>query len=421
MVRAEVELELSGSALPVAETFTGTADDDGRVTVMVRNGLLEVFVRAGTPDPLCAWMGSGEVTVSDGPATITFDELRVACQEGRAAVQAAPTMAQPRVTPPPPPAQTAGNLIRNPGFEAGLTEWHSTRFINPADSATFDVTDGRSISGARSAVGVDTQPGNLGRLYQDVTDRMVVGRTYEIGGWIRTESVDGEVVIGLDYVRADGWTPGAGSYVWEVGHLTGTRDWTYFEGAFVLPPAPPGAGASALWFLFDFNNGAGTAWWDDVFLREISRPDLAAGCLNGASLLAALRSADWSTSALHAHGLHAPVPEPRLALAAGQSAFAQNRANLRGDHSLLATRVGQIRGSAADTAEVRILDGPWCGPDFVWWLVESRDAAVADAAGGIPDDGFERGRVTGWVAEVDQHSRVNLTPNQNELGGPRRR
>ena len=225
-------------------------------------------------------------------------------------------------------AQATENLIRNPGFEAGLSEWHSTRDINPADSATFDVTDGRSISGAMSAVGVDSQPGNLGRLYQDVTDRMIAGRTYEIGGWTRTEGVEGQVVIGLDYVNSDGWTPGGESYVWELGHVTGTRDWTYFESdPFVLPAAPPRAGATALWFLFDFNNGAGTAWWDDVFLREASRPAPAAACLNGGSASSA-----------------------RLALATGQPAFAANRANLRENHGLLATRE---RASASNSSAAR--------------------------------------------------------------------
>ena len=324
----------------------------------------------------------------------------------------------PRMTSPAPTTETAGNLIRNPGFEAGLIEWRSTRFINPADSATYQAAVGQSISGATSAVGLEAQPGNLGRLYQDVTARTVVGRAYEIGGWIRTDGVEGEVVIGLDYVRADGWTPGAGSYVREVGRLTRTREWTYFESdPFVLPPAPPEAGASALWFLFDFNNGSGTAWWDDVFLREVDRADAMSGCLNGASLLAARRSADWLTFALHDHGLHAPVLEPRLALAAGQTAFAQDRANLRGDHSLLATRVGQIRGTSEDHAEVRILDGPWCGPDFVWWLVESHRAAVADTAGQI-DDGFERDTVTGWIAEVDQYSARQPRPEPRRTGRP---
>ena len=64
--------------------------------------------------------------------------------------QVATNADQPPVTSPSP-GQTDGNLIRNPGFEAGLTEWHSTRFINPADRATFDVTDRRSVGGARSA------------------------------------------------------------------------------------------------------------------------------------------------------------------------------------------------------------------------------------------------------------------------------
>ncbi len=79
LVETEVELELSGGAHAAPQTFTRTTDDDGRVTVMVESGLYEVFVRAGTPDPLCGWIGSGAVTVSDGPATITLDQLWVAC------------------------------------------------------------------------------------------------------------------------------------------------------------------------------------------------------------------------------------------------------------------------------------------------------------------------------------------------------
>ena len=82
-VRTEVEVELSGSAHPVAESLTLTTDDDGQLTVMAAGtGLLEVFVRAAPSDldPLCGWLGSGKVTVSDSPATLILDELWVACQ-----------------------------------------------------------------------------------------------------------------------------------------------------------------------------------------------------------------------------------------------------------------------------------------------------------------------------------------------------
>ncbi len=80
LVGTEVELELSGGPGPAAQTFARTTDDDGRVTVMVESGLYEVFVRADSNDPLCGWIGSGAVTVSDGPATIILDQLWVACE-----------------------------------------------------------------------------------------------------------------------------------------------------------------------------------------------------------------------------------------------------------------------------------------------------------------------------------------------------
>ena len=80
LVTTEVELELSGGPRPAAQTFARTTDDDGRVTVMVESGLYEVFVRADSNDPLCGWIGSGAVTVSDGPATLILDQLWVACE-----------------------------------------------------------------------------------------------------------------------------------------------------------------------------------------------------------------------------------------------------------------------------------------------------------------------------------------------------
>ncbi len=80
LVRTEVELELSGEAHPVAQSLTRTTDGSGRITVMAESGLLEVFVRAATPDPLCGWIGGGSVTVSGGRATLTLDDLWVACE-----------------------------------------------------------------------------------------------------------------------------------------------------------------------------------------------------------------------------------------------------------------------------------------------------------------------------------------------------
>jgi hypothetical protein len=158
--------------------------------------------------------------------------------------------------------QTPTNLVENPGFQTGtLDSWHTTRELNPEDTANWFAADcGRTDF--YCAEGMEAEPGNLGRLYQDVTGKTVVGRTYKIGGWIATSNVEGAAVIGLDYVQPNGWTPGP-------GFLTGSNDWTYFESEeFVLPPMPDDC--VALWFLFDFNLGSGYAHWDDVFLIEVS-------------------------------------------------------------------------------------------------------------------------------------------------------
>ena len=90
------------------------------------------------------------------------------------------------------------NLLTNPGFESGLSGWSDT-----SDSATWTISND-AFSGINSVKGVEVNPSNLGRLYQDFTNNLNVGRMYKIGGWIKTEDVSGQVVIGLDYVMSNG-------------------------------------------------------------------------------------------------------------------------------------------------------------------------------------------------------------------------
>jgi hypothetical protein len=155
------------------------------------------------------------------------------------------------------------NLIQNPGFEAELGWWSIS-----GGTATYTVSSVNPKYGTYSAFGQEVNEGSLGRLYQDVTGIVSSGRKYKISGWLKTEGVAGYVVIALDYVTSGGWSPADG-YVKEIGYVTGTSDWTYFESAiFTLPPMP--ADCVACWFLFDFNAGKGLAWWDDVQLVEVT-------------------------------------------------------------------------------------------------------------------------------------------------------
>jgi hypothetical protein len=160
------------------------------------------------------------------------------------------------------PSKPSPNLLKNPDFEDKLLYWGDTK-----DSATYTASDQEPYEGSYCTKGVEVHKGNLGRLYQDVTGIVKVGERYKIGGWIKTEDVVGNVVIALDYVDEYGWCPSDG-YVKEIGHVAGTTDWTYYESEwFMLPPMPEDCVAA--WFLFDFNNGKGTAYWDDVLLIHI--------------------------------------------------------------------------------------------------------------------------------------------------------
>jgi hypothetical protein len=160
------------------------------------------------------------------------------------------------------------NLLTNPGFEYGLTDW--TTFgaaVFSADSSTF-------FSGRYSCMGVDTSGESLDRLYQDVTGITSPLNQYQISGWIKTNETYGWIVIGLDYVGAEGSMSSEADYVMEIGPASEgsyTQNWTYFSSeVFTLPSMPEDA--QALWFWIGFYYAAGTAWWDNLSLVQVTSP-----------------------------------------------------------------------------------------------------------------------------------------------------
>lgn len=163
--------------------------------------------------------------------------------------------------------QTSNNLIINPGFEQGMTGWSVSQ-----GTAVYSAVPAPH-SGLYAAQGVEINSGSLGRMYQNVTGELIPGDQYTISGWIRTQNVVGPpgegVVIAVDYVGVGGWTPADGS-VQEIGHVLGTTGWTYYSGTFTLPKMP--SDAQALWFLTDFNDATGTAWFDDLSLIGPAAP-----------------------------------------------------------------------------------------------------------------------------------------------------
>jgi hypothetical protein len=158
------------------------------------------------------------------------------------------------------------NILINPGFENGLSSWKVS-----SGNAVYTIDTTTQHSGASSVMGVETSAYSAGRLLQDVTGVVTPGNRYMISGWIKTKNVTGNVVIGLDYITSTNYTA-TGGWITEIGKVTGTQDWAFYESpVFTVPPMP--VDEIALCFLFDFNMGGGTAWWDDVSLTLISQPN----------------------------------------------------------------------------------------------------------------------------------------------------
>jgi len=180
----------------------------------------------------------------------------------------------PTLPPGPYPAHAkivvgAHNLLKNPGFEEQLDYWSVTV------GTAFYTTDGcNPHSGSYAAKGVEPNTGSLGILFQDITSVTGVGGQYIISGWIKTEGVTGGggAVMGVSYVTDLGYTPADGHIGGATtGPPTGTTDWTFFQSAvFTLPPMP--SDCVALHYSLDFSDAAGTAWWDDLSLIEVTPP-----------------------------------------------------------------------------------------------------------------------------------------------------
>ena len=227
--------------------LSGTTSVSGTA---VGNAAISLMINGGTPYTITA-NSSGTWNIANLPALSMGNVISVTAQMTGQSVSVAAK------------ATVGTNILINPGFENGLTGWSTS-----TGTAVYTIDSTAYHSGSSSVKGVETNTKSLGRLYQDVTDITMPGNQYQISGWIKTSNVTGQVAIDLDYVASDGGTY-SGDGISAIGEVTGTQDWTYYQSpVFTLPTMP--SNAIALWFLFDFNAGAGTAWFDDVSLLQIS-------------------------------------------------------------------------------------------------------------------------------------------------------
>lgn len=165
------------------------------------------------------------------------------------------------------------NLLANANFDQGLAGWTVS-----TGSAIYTVQSSDLQPGTFDVQGVETNADSLGRLLQSLTGELIPGQNYDISGWIKTDNVVGPpgdgAVIGLDYTSAGDLTPADG-YVAEIGHVEGTTGWTHYSDVFTLPGVP--TDASGLAFLLDFNNAAGTAWFQGLSLTGPAASGVGSG------------------------------------------------------------------------------------------------------------------------------------------------
>ena len=104
--------------------------------------------------------------------------------------------------------------------------------------------------------------------------RVIVGNTYRLSGWIKTDNMSGDstdgLKLGLVFMKSDGSLKSA-SYA--TGAIKTDQDWTYYESDIV---APADAVYAAALLRFYGHTGAGTltgdAWFDYVSVVDLNEP-----------------------------------------------------------------------------------------------------------------------------------------------------
>lgn len=148
------------------------------------------------------------------------------------------------------------NLLPNPGFEAanlqgnGLADWTLRQGIWSEDSRS-----------GQYAVALQPDPGNNWNVITSALIPVEDGFRYEWSGWVKNESDQGNVAVGIRESYANGAT--SIRYVWS--SVPYSEDWAFYSG--VMEPSPT-AQHIQLYLMSDTGTN-GTAWFDDWYIRAI--------------------------------------------------------------------------------------------------------------------------------------------------------
>ena len=163
---------------------------------------------------------------------------------------------------------SGSNLIADPGFEAGGTDWQNS------SASGRSVAPGQFRNGG-FAQRVDASDAGDRAVYQDVA--VSAGHAYAADVWELTQDLNdrGGVaeLLWLDNAGLPDVPPPADVLSIEVvGTLSGTQGWTKVSGMF---NAPNGAVIARVQLRLALEaDGVGTAWFDDVSFAELVPPDV---------------------------------------------------------------------------------------------------------------------------------------------------
>jgi hypothetical protein len=153
------------------------------------------------------------------------------------------------------------NLLANPALEEGdattFTGWTAYE-----DGPAVETTTTHS---APRSVRLDVAAGEARGLYQSVTLDQTVARPLYVAGWCRAQDVTGEEDNDFSIYLDLRYTDDTPLYGQTIRCPVGTHDWSFGERV-IVPDKPL---RSLSFYLLLRNGHAGTAWFDDLVLREI--------------------------------------------------------------------------------------------------------------------------------------------------------
>jgi hypothetical protein len=153
------------------------------------------------------------------------------------------------------------NLLSNAGFESGSEQtidgWKPTAYLNNPDHFQFG-PDTTPRSGRRSLKILHPQA-NDSWVTQDVPVRG--GRVYKLSGWLKTDNVQpAQGTVGANLCIA-------GSFI-RTASLKGTQPWTQVQ-CYFKTSSPRTVLSVACRLGSPSGMASGTAWFDDIDLREV--------------------------------------------------------------------------------------------------------------------------------------------------------